>query len=69
VQRWNFNFEREIPLPGRYEWVPVDKHGNEIPNSAILNNDVQNSQNGQVAETRNDAQDSKETGSDQWKDQ
>lgn len=22
--RWNFDFETETPLPGRYQWVPVD---------------------------------------------
>lgn len=24
-RRWNFDFEKEEPLPGRYEWVKVDE--------------------------------------------
>ncbi|CAD1479805.1 unnamed protein product, partial [Heterotrigona itama] len=31
-QRWNFDFENEEPLPGRYEWVRLDEHGNEVCN-------------------------------------
>ncbi|KAG7198343.1 hypothetical protein KM043_005737 [Ampulex compressa] len=31
-ERWNFDFEKEEPLPGRYEWVKIDQHGNEISN-------------------------------------
>lgn len=30
-ERWNFDFEKEEPLPGRYEWVKLDQDGNEIP--------------------------------------
>ncbi|XP_076175820.1 uncharacterized protein LOC143151005 isoform X2 [Ptiloglossa arizonensis] len=34
-QRWNFDFEKEEPLPGRYEWVKLDRDGNEIRNRAL----------------------------------
>lgn len=30
-ERWNFDFEKEEPLPGRYEWVKLDRDGNEVP--------------------------------------
>ncbi|XP_046835291.1 UPF0329 protein ECU05_1680/ECU11_0050-like isoform X2 [Vespa crabro] len=30
-KRWNFDFEKEIPLPGNYQWVKLDRDGNEIP--------------------------------------
>lgn len=33
-KRWNFDFEKEVPLPGNYEWVKLDPDGNEIPMTA-----------------------------------
>lgn len=33
-RRWNFDFENEVPLPGRYEWVKIDLDGNEISDFA-----------------------------------
>lgn len=41
-EKWNFDFKREVPLPGRYEWIKLDEHGNEIPNSINSINEVQN---------------------------
>jgi len=26
-KQWNFDFEREQPLPGRWQWEPVRRHG------------------------------------------
>ncbi|XP_032677798.1 cyclin-dependent kinase inhibitor 1-like isoform X2 [Odontomachus brunneus] len=39
-EKWNFDFENEVPLSGRYEWVKLDRDGNEISDSAQLNNGV-----------------------------
>ncbi|XP_020289072.1 uncharacterized protein LOC109857228 isoform X2 [Pseudomyrmex gracilis] len=35
--RWNFDFEKEIPLPGRYEWVKVEAEetSDTTPNSVL----------------------------------
>ncbi|KAL0107696.1 hypothetical protein PUN28_014774 [Cardiocondyla obscurior] len=33
TKRWNFDFVRGEPQPGRYEWVRLDEHGNEISKS------------------------------------
>lgn len=43
-EKWNFDFKNGVPLPGRYEWIKLDEHGNEIPNSinSVLHNEVQN---------------------------
>ncbi|XP_011145786.1 cyclin-dependent kinase inhibitor 1 isoform X2 [Harpegnathos saltator] len=43
-KRWNFDFENEVPLPGRYEWVRVDRDGNEISDFAQLKNGLRDSQ-------------------------
>ena len=43
-QRWNFDFEREEPLPGRYEWVKLDEHGNEVCNPLETKDEVENLQ-------------------------
>ena len=43
-ERWNFDFEKEEPLPGRYVWVKVDQDGNEISNPLETNNRVKNLQ-------------------------
>ncbi|KAK2587273.1 hypothetical protein KPH14_003003 [Odynerus spinipes] len=37
-KRWNFDFEKEIPLPGNYQWVKLDRDGNEIPMIAEAEN-------------------------------
>lgn len=42
MRKWNFDFKREMPLPGRYEWKKLDEHGNEISNSINLVNEEQN---------------------------
>lgn len=60
-RRWNFDFEKEEPLPGRYEWVKLDNHGNEIPNSAISNDTIENPQDGQAKEVKGNASDTNET--------
>lgn len=45
-RRWNFDFQNEVPLPGRYQWVRVNNnHGeNGIANSTRPINGVDNSQ-------------------------
>ncbi|XP_076676158.1 uncharacterized protein LOC143373117 isoform X3 [Andrena cerasifolii] len=43
-ERWNFDFEKEEPLPGRYVWVKVDQDGNQISNPLETNNRVKNLQ-------------------------
>ncbi|XP_043509806.1 cyclin-dependent kinase inhibitor 1B-like isoform X1 [Frieseomelitta varia] len=43
-QRWNFDFEKEQPLPGRYEWVKLDEHGNEVYNPLETKDRVENLQ-------------------------
>ncbi|XP_043253186.1 cyclin-dependent kinase inhibitor 2-like isoform X3 [Colletes gigas] len=43
-QRWNFDFEKEEPLPGRYEWVKLDQDRNEIRNPLESCNRVENIQ-------------------------
>ncbi|XP_078049088.1 uncharacterized protein LOC144476259 isoform X1 [Augochlora pura] len=43
-ERWNFDFEKEEPLPGRYVWVKLDEHGNEIGNPLETRNRVENLQ-------------------------
>lgn len=58
-EKWNFDFKRGVPLSGRYEWVKLDEHGNEIPNSINSINETQNTneQEEQTEETerrRND---------------
>lgn len=45
MKKWNFDFKREIPLSGRYEWQKVDEHGNEISNSINSINLVNEEQN------------------------
>ncbi|KAG8189522.1 hypothetical protein JTE90_008483 [Oedothorax gibbosus] len=37
TERWNFDFQKEKPLPGRYLWVPMGKqsaNNNELKSSA-----------------------------------
>ncbi|XP_012282474.1 uncharacterized protein DDB_G0283697 isoform X2 [Orussus abietinus] len=29
-KRWNFDFEKEKPLPGRFEWTKLDERGNDV---------------------------------------
>ncbi|XP_011268169.1 cyclin-dependent kinase inhibitor 1 isoform X2 [Camponotus floridanus] len=58
-EKWNFDFKRGVPLPGRYQWIKLDEHGNEIPSSINSINEVQNTneQEEQIEETerrRND---------------
>ncbi|EZA50613.1 cyclin-dependent kinase inhibitor 2 isoform X2 [Ooceraea biroi] len=60
-QRWNFDFEKEEPLPGRYEWVKLDDHRNEIPNSTMINDTVQNPQKQQSEEVESKTSDINET--------
>ncbi|XP_015432265.1 PREDICTED: uncharacterized protein LOC107188484 isoform X1 [Dufourea novaeangliae] len=43
-ERWNFDFEKEEPLPGRYVWVKLDQHGNEVGNPLETRNRVENLQ-------------------------
>ncbi|XP_077268852.1 uncharacterized protein LOC143900934 isoform X1 [Temnothorax americanus] len=37
MEKWNFDFVREEPRPGRYEWVKLDEQGNEISESKETN--------------------------------
>lgn len=37
-KKWNFDFEKERPLPGNYEWVRLDQDGNEIPMTTEVQN-------------------------------
>lgn len=60
MERWNFDFKHEIPLPGRYEWVKLDEHGNEIPNSINLVNEEQN-RNEQEEQTETEEETEEET--------
>lgn len=50
-EKWNFDFKRGVPLPGRYEWVKLDEHGNEIPNSINSVNEVNTNEQEQTEET------------------
>ncbi|KAK9295528.1 hypothetical protein QLX08_010172 [Tetragonisca angustula] len=43
-QRWNFDFEKEQPLPGRYEWVKLDEHRNEVCHPLETRDGVENLQ-------------------------
>ncbi|XP_014483540.1 PREDICTED: uncharacterized protein LOC106749026 isoform X2 [Dinoponera quadriceps] len=49
-ERWNFDFENEVPLSGRYEWVRVDRDGNEISDFAQLKNGAPDLQEGRPEE-------------------
>lgn len=53
-ERWNFDFEKEEPLPGRYVWVKLDQHGNEIRNPLETNSRVENIQTMQEEDTQDD---------------
>ncbi|PBC34275.1 hypothetical protein APICC_09364 [Apis cerana cerana] len=53
-ERWNFDFEKEEPLPGRYVWVKLDQHGNEIRNPLEANSRVENIQTMQEEDTQDD---------------
>ncbi|XP_017788384.1 PREDICTED: uncharacterized protein LOC108570958 [Habropoda laboriosa] len=53
-ERWNFDFEKEEPLPGRYVWVKLDQHGNEICNALETSNRVENLQTMQEEDTQDD---------------
>lgn len=53
-ERWNFDFEKEEPLPGRYVWVKLDQHGNEIRNPLESSNRVENIQTMQEKDARDD---------------
>ncbi|CAK9825891.1 hypothetical protein ANTRET_LOCUS3824 [Anthophora retusa] len=53
-ERWNFDFEKEEPLPGRYVWVKLDQHGNEICNPLETSNRVENLQTMQEEDTQDD---------------
>ncbi|XP_024871658.1 uncharacterized protein LOC112454469 isoform X2 [Temnothorax curvispinosus] len=37
MEKWNFDFVRGEPRPGRYEWVKLDEQGNEISESKETN--------------------------------
>ncbi|KAI4495960.1 hypothetical protein M0802_008175 [Mischocyttarus mexicanus] len=37
-EKWNFDFEKEIPLKGNYQWVKLDQDGNDIPMNAEVQN-------------------------------
>lgn len=53
-ERWNFDFEKEEPLPGRYVWVKLDQHGNEIRNPLEANSRVENIQTMQEEDAQDD---------------
>ncbi|CAL7936884.1 unnamed protein product [Xylocopa violacea] len=53
-ERWNFDFEKEEPLPGRYVWVKVDQHGNEISSPLESSNRVANLQTMQEEDMQDD---------------
>ncbi|XP_076236890.1 uncharacterized protein LOC143180806 isoform X2 [Calliopsis andreniformis] len=53
-ERWNFDFEKEEPLPGRYVWVKVDQDGNEIGNPLETSNRIENLQIMQDEEAQDD---------------
>lgn len=40
--RWNFDFETETPLPGRYQWVRVDASNSSQKNGNADSSKVQN---------------------------
>ncbi|CAL1685348.1 unnamed protein product [Lasius platythorax] len=42
TKKWNFDFKRGVPLPGRYIWTKLDEYGNEISDSTNLVNEEQN---------------------------
>ncbi|XP_034171241.2 uncharacterized protein LOC117600233 isoform X1 [Osmia lignaria lignaria] len=53
-ERWNFDFEKEEPLPGRYVWVKLDEHGNEIGTPLESSNRVENLRTMQEEDTQDD---------------
>ncbi|XP_003393975.1 cyclin-dependent kinase inhibitor 2 isoform X1 [Bombus terrestris] len=53
-ERWNFDFEKEEPLPGRYVWVKLDQHGNEICNPSETKNRIENLQTMQEEDVQDD---------------
>ncbi|XP_029036240.2 uncharacterized protein LOC114872802 [Osmia bicornis bicornis] len=53
-ERWNFDFEKEEPLPGRYVWVKLDEHGNEIGAPLDSSNRVENLRTMQEEDTQDD---------------
>ncbi|XP_076394001.1 uncharacterized protein LOC100883023 isoform X3 [Megachile rotundata] len=53
-ERWNFDFEKEEPLPGRYMWVKLDEHGNEISTPLESSNRVENLRTMQEEDTQDD---------------
>ncbi|XP_053972942.1 uncharacterized protein LOC128887622 isoform X2 [Hylaeus anthracinus] len=53
-QRWNFDFEKEEPLPGRYEWIKLDQERNDIGYASESRNRVENLQAMQVENLRED---------------
>ncbi|XP_011868195.1 PREDICTED: uncharacterized protein LOC105562182 isoform X2 [Vollenhovia emeryi] len=46
MKKWNFDFVHGRPLPGRYEWVRLDEHGNEISESNETNGRINSHENG-----------------------
>lgn len=56
-ERWNFDFENEVPLSGRYEWVKLDRDGNEISEtSEQLRNEICDSREEQSEEAKVDTE-------------
>lgn len=54
MKKWNFDFERGVPLPGNFEWKKLDEHGNEISDSTNVINEEQN-RNEQEEQTEKNA--------------
>lgn len=57
TKKWNFDFVRGEPQPGRYEWVKVNEEGNEISESKETNGKI-NTQEKYAKETEKNAEDS-----------
>lgn len=54
MERWNFDFEHEKPLHGRYEWVR-NEQGNEISESKETDGGT-NQQEKRAEEAENNAE-------------
>lgn len=64
-QRWNFDFEKEEPLPGRYEWVKLDQDGNEITNPVEANSAIGNSDEGAKGNVQSEFTENSESRNDE----
>ncbi|XP_014610743.1 PREDICTED: uncharacterized protein LOC106790405 isoform X1 [Polistes canadensis] len=49
-KKWNFDFEKEIPLAGNYQWVKLDRDGNEIPTNAEVRNKTEKMEKNEMDE-------------------